>query len=454
MPQRSAPALPSAIRIAAVAALAIGAACGKHTESLIVVNLTTATPITNPGPVTLTVGGRSREYPVAALSSTPVSLGIYVPEGVTGPVDVTARVATKSCAGYDGSSTATIAAAGASVGTSITLAPTLRCNCREFDHRDSQAPACDLTANPAVGDVYMLTIAFSPDGSYLVTCGNDSRAKIWRFDGTTLTAEGHVIPIDGGGRVAFSPDGRLMAAVSWSARGNAVAIYDVPAFTLRQTLTGAIDFTIDVAFTPDSQHVIVLESNNVDDGRLLSFSLVSGNLATGPLGLDPLVLAVSPAAGTAGIPIAVASFEGNAGVYTLGTNGFSAPTFFNVTADASIAWSVAISPDGSLLAAGGEDAAFNLWGLPFTSTATGPPLVVGGGNGVNMLAFSPDSDFVAVAAGTFGREVSFWNIGSRSRLAVYEPSYVATAIAYAPGGRAVAGGELFCGKVFLCVAAN
>ena len=71
-----------------------------------------------------------------------------------------------------------------------------------------------------------------------------------------------------------------------------------------------------------------------------------------------------------------------------------------------------------------------------------------------MLAFSPDSDFVAVAAGTFGREVSFWNIGSRSRLAVYEPSYVATAIAYAPDGRAVAGGELFCGQVFLCAAAD
>ncbi len=48
------------------------AACGKHKESLIVVNLTTATPITNPGPVTLTVGSLSREYSVAALSSTPV----------------------------------------------------------------------------------------------------------------------------------------------------------------------------------------------------------------------------------------------------------------------------------------------------------------------------------------------------------------------------------------------
>jgi hypothetical protein len=102
--------------------------------------------------------------------------------------------------------------------------------------------------------------------------------------------------------------------VSWSARGNAVAIYDVPAFTLRQTLTGAVDFTIDVAFTPDSQHVIALESNNVDNGRLLSFSLVSGNLATGSLGLDPLVLAVSPVAGATGIPIAVASFDGNAGL--------------------------------------------------------------------------------------------------------------------------------------------
>ena len=89
-------ALSYAIRGAAVAVLAIGAACGKHKESLIVVNLTTATPITNPGPVTLTVGSLSREYPVAALSSTPVCSASTSPENVTGTVDITARVATRA----------------------------------------------------------------------------------------------------------------------------------------------------------------------------------------------------------------------------------------------------------------------------------------------------------------------------------------------------------------------
>ena len=74
--------------------------------------------------------------------------------------------------------------------------------------------------------------------------------------------------------------------------------------------------------------------------------------------------------------------------------------------------------------------------------------MVGGGNGVYMLAFSPDGHFVAVAAGSFGREVSFWNIGSRAKLAGYAPSYGASAIAYSPDGRSVAGGELFCGQVF------
>ena len=35
----------------------------------------------------------------------------------------------------------------------------------------------------------MLTAAFSPDGR-TVNVGNDDRAKVWRFDGTTLTPKG------------------------------------------------------------------------------------------------------------------------------------------------------------------------------------------------------------------------------------------------------------------------
>ena len=316
---------------------------------------------------------------------------------------------------------------------------------------DTGAAACNLPAS-TVDNVYITAVAFSPDGRYFVTVGDDGRAKVWRFDGTTLTPEGHVLPLERGGHVAFSPDGKLMAAVSWSAAANPVAIYDVPAFTLRQMLTGTTDFTVDVGFTPDSQHVFVLQSDNLGNGSFQAHSLVTGSMTTGSLGgLDPVQLAVSKVA-TTGIQLAVAATDGRAGVFTYTTAGFAAPNIFQVTSGSTMTtWTIAFSPDASLLAAGGEDSTFNFWAAPFTSTTmTGAPLTVAADSGVNMMAFSPDGEFVAVAAGTVGREVSFWNVGSRAKLAAYTPAYVATAIAFAPDGRSVAGGELYCGKVFLC----
>src|SRR5262245_39127693 len=123
--------------IAIAAALAAGLACSKEKKSLVIINLTTATPTSNPGPVTLTVGPISRTFTVPSLSATPAELGVYVPESVTGPIAIVATVGTKSCAGYDGTSSANINAPGDSVGASITLQPTLRCTCREFDHSDT-----------------------------------------------------------------------------------------------------------------------------------------------------------------------------------------------------------------------------------------------------------------------------------------------------------------------------
>jgi len=448
---------------AAALTLALLAGCGKKTESLVLVSLTTATPSASASDVTLTVspsscqtppcpGSVSYTFTVPALSSTPVNLGLYVPESVTGPVDVKASVDAHACAGYDGAGDANIPKPGVSVGASITLTPALRCNCRELDHLDAAAPACDLAASPTVSNVYITAVAFSPDGKSFVAVGDDGRATVWRFDGTDLTPEGHVLPIDGGGHIAFSPDGKLMAAVSWSAPANPVAIYDVPAFTLRQMLTGTTDYTVDVGFTPDSQHVIVLQSDNLGNGSFQAYSLVNGSMIMGSLGgLDPIQLAVSKVA-TSGIQIAVAGADGRAGVFTYTTSGFTAPNIFRVTSgDTMTTWTVTFSPDGSLLAAGGEDAAFNFWASPFTATTmTGAPLTVAPDSGVNGVAFSPDGEFVGVAAGSVGREVSFWNVGSRTKLASYTPAYVATSIAFAPDGRSVAGGELYCGKLFVC----
>jgi WD40 repeat protein len=451
-----------------LAALAVGLGC-RTEESLVEVALTTAGPVSGLGSVTITASGAtpaagsvSQTFALASLSGLPTTFGVYVPSSLVGPVAVSAVARPASgCLGYKGSGSTTIDNVGETAQASAALLPADVCaqtnpptltSCTEYDHNDSSAAPCDRSVTPAVSNTYIMKVAFSPDGQTLLSSGEDNRVKVWRFDGSALTAEGHVLPNDAGAKLAFSPDGTLLAIASWGTAGASIAIWDVATWTLQRNLTGPLGYTIDVAFSPDGQHVIVLDSDNLGDGQLWSFSLNSGKGVSIDLGLPPILLAIPPITGPSGLDVAVSTVDGRVGLYTLSQTGFTSQgMILDVTSDASQAWAVAFSPDDTLLAAGGEDGSIGIWDVPVvSSTPDGAPLVVGMGNGVNMLAFSPDSAYLAVAAGTLGREASVWGVVTRGRLASYVPSYAPGSIAYAPGGSAIAGGELYCGKIFVC----
>jgi WD domain, G-beta repeat len=109
-------------------AAAGGPGCGSDAQSLVVVALTASPSDTMLVSTRVDVGATSKTFPLTAgLSDAPISLGVYVPSGVTGSVLVAA-------AGYDasgarcyfGSTHATVNAGGTTM-TTIALAPTGTC---------------------------------------------------------------------------------------------------------------------------------------------------------------------------------------------------------------------------------------------------------------------------------------------------------------------------------------
>jgi hypothetical protein len=126
--------------------------------------------------------------------------------------------------------------------------------CHEFVH--SVGSDCSVASN----DVPIYTVAVSPNGTLVASGGGDGRAKIWRFDGHTLTPEGHAPAMNTGFAVtAFSPDGTMLA-IGWP---TGIDIYNTSNFAVRlRTLTTASQ-VFDLAWTPDSQQIMSIDSSTL-----------------------------------------------------------------------------------------------------------------------------------------------------------------------------------------------
>jgi WD40 repeat protein len=311
--------------------------------------------------------------------------------------------------------------------------------CREFIH--PLTTDCSADASTII-----YSVAVSPNGQLVATGGTDGRAKIWRFDGKNLTAEGHVFPGMDFATVAFSPDGTLLA-IGWS---NGIDIISTTTWTRQRVLVLAADSVYDLGFTPNGQQIISIDRTTVYIHNVTTTAAVH-TLAVAELNW---YMAVSPVAAPDPV-VAIGTQNGLVRVFTHTATGF-VPTGPSLVVDStgmSDTRSVKFSRDGRLLAAGGAAGLLYLWNYPLATAPTAMTVDVGLttlSDYVNAIAFSPDNRVFAVGGGAY-TSLSTWSTGTRDNLAAFlgATDWV-DSIVYSPSGSAIIAGEDSCGIVLVC----
>jgi tRNA A-37 threonylcarbamoyl transferase component Bud32 len=238
----------------------------------------------------------------------------------------------------------------------------------------------------------MQVVAFSHSGNLLLGGGADGTLRLWDL------ASGKELPplLRQNGavrRAPISPDD-LTVAVANGTQG--VELWDLPARRLRETLPGHSGSIMAITFSPDGTTLATGDTS----GRIRLWDPAGGaeraSFEGDPLGVR--AVAFTPdgqtlvSAGSGGKDVKLWDVSSEKQVGELG--GYD-----------TIVLSLALSPDGRLLATGSRDGTLKLWDLASqTALATLLPHQAG----ILSVAFSPDGQTLATAGED--RLVKLWDV--------------------------------------------
>ena len=99
---------------------------------------------------------------------------------------------------------------------------------------------------------YVNSVAFSPDGNFIISGSGDHTIKLWQVDNGELlkTFEGYQSSVRS---VAFSPDGKTIISGSGD---KTIKLWQINNAKLLKTFEGHQDFVYSVAFSPDGKTII------------------------------------------------------------------------------------------------------------------------------------------------------------------------------------------------------
>ena len=281
----------------------------------------------------------------------------------------------------------------------------------QLDNRSKVPKALTINVGHS-GDI--LSVAFSRDGKYIVSGGQDKTIKLWEFQSglKIKTFIGHTDRVTS---VAFSPDGKQI--ISGSYDGD-IKLWDSQSGQEIKTLKGYHWHVTSVAFSPDGKQIISGGYNNLiklwDSQSGEEIRTLKGHTD------DVNSIAFSPDGKT----IASGSRDSTIKLWD-SQSGEEIRTLKGHTDDVN---SIAFSSDGKYIVSGSNDETIKLWdsqiGIEIRT-------LKGHRFSVNSVAFSPDGKTI-VSCGS--GSMKFWESQSGEEIRSYEYS-IFECVAFSPDGK-------------------
>lgn len=256
---------------------------------------------------------------------------------------------------------------------------------------------------------WVRSLAFSADGSQIVTGSYDKVVRLWRVSDGLLLREfkGHAAWVQA---VALAPDGKTLASAS---DDGTVRLWGVSDGTLLKTLSKDTGGVRALAFSPNGE---ILATGGFDK-KVRLLSVPDGTLLRTLEGHTDWVrcLAFSPDGET----LASGGFDTTARLWRVADGRLLS----SLNGHTSSVLGLAFSPDGKILATGSVDTTLRLWrvsdGLPVR-------VLAGHKDFVFSVAFAPDGK--TLASGSVDNTVRLWDVqGAESLPPLIEVAHVPVA---------------------------